>query len=118
MTNVIDLGEALKRAEQARFDSIVEEMEEDENVAQSVADSVVFDLVDLMYEMGYDVSTRPVAIRDLMLLRESIVGVFRRTRDAASPSHAISESMFVYDSDVDAMLQFLSAMSEYEDEEP
>lgn len=98
--NVIDFR---ARREQRQAEAIeyrkrkIEEMVEREDFIADFAMGATIDIVEAAYECGFDVTQDPIAIRDIMMMMESISSLLNRTKGERSAFHDVTDGVFTWD---------------------
>lgn len=69
-----------------------------------VAEEIVVEMMEKMFEKGYDFSERSDADKDIALLFQALKSVLHKHDGLSHPFHNVSESFFVPDKDGDLML--------------
>lgn len=113
---IIKLDDWRRRAEQARFDELVDDAEADDEFVDEFTEGVIFNVVEAAWQNGFDLTNNPTSIRDVLLLGEALRGLLRRTKGVYHPTHDVAEALFVFERDEEELAKFLAYMKEnYED---
>ena len=98
--NVIDFR---ARREQRLAEAIevrkrkIEELAEREDFIADFAMGATIDIVEASYEFGFDVTQDPIAIRDIMMLMESVSSLLNRIKGERTAFHDVTDGVFTWD---------------------
>ena len=113
MSNIVDFNKVKSEKMQQRLDELVEEHEYVEELAADFAISAIMDIVDALYELGYDVRSNPDSLRDMLVTVESIRSIVHRIAGEKTAMHRINDRMFEDIENTETALEsFLNDFSE------
>ena len=113
MSNIVDFNKVKSEKMQQRLDELVEEHEYVEELAADFAISAIMDIVEALYELGYDVRSNPDSLRDMLVTVEAIRSIVHRIAGEKTAMHRINDRMFEDIEDTEASLDtFLNDFSE------
>lgn len=98
--NVIDFRarreQRLAEAVEVRKRKIEELVERNDFIADFAMGATI-DIVEASYECGFDITRDPTAIRDVMMILESVTSLLNRTKGERTAFHDVSDKVFTWD---------------------
>ena len=92
--NIIDFQKAKSKKMQEKFDEMTNDIMDDEDFIHEFTAAVMVDIVEAMYDYGFDIRDRPNSVYDIMCTYEAIRSIMSRTKDLGSPLHQLNIKMF------------------------
>ena len=93
--NIIDFNETRLKMMEEKFDRVVEDSIKEEEFIKDFSMSVARDVVDAMDEFGYDVTSNPDCIKDLIALIEATEALLQRASGVETSFQKISNHLFL-----------------------
>lgn len=106
MTEVINFQAAKEKREEKNFDKLIESKINEENQMLELSVQLGLEVIDFLYDNGYDVESRPESIADIFLMLDAIKGIMHRCIDDEYHINQVADSLFGVEDSKETMQRF------------
>ena len=106
MTQVINFQDVKRKKEQQKFDRIIESKMNEETQMVELSIALGLEVIDFLYDNGYDVESKPESIADIFLMLDAIKGIMHRCIDEEYHINDIADQLYEIGDHKEVMQKF------------